>query len=171
MPALERGASCEFPLESTTLSLFSARGSASAWTILRISLKLTAVWRALPRGASSEFFSESATLSLFGVAGFAGAGSVLRILLGMDDPLVVLGERRWRVERLENSFGNGRPSLGFGRLAALVLVSFYRVPKTPARNWSFHFTQIKCISLDPHCGGETAIAFVGAKVWLQRQQN
>ena len=36
--------------------------------------------------------------------------------------------------------------------------------KTPARNWSFDLSQVKCISLDPHCGEETAIAFVRAEV-------
>ena len=71
---------------------------------------------ALACGASPEYFSESTILSWFWAGGGAGAWSVLRILVGIDDPLVVLGGcQRWRVEHLENSARSRRPAVLGGR--------------------------------------------------------
>ena len=108
--ALARGAAYEFCLESLTLSLFWARGSVGAWSVLRIlfgigdPLAVFAAWQswrvkrpetsacnrcpsrcfrraaALARGASYEFCLESLTPSLFSTRGSAGAWSVPRIL-------------------------------------------------------------------------------------------
>ena len=64
-PALARGASCEVGLESTTLSLFFARGSAGAWSVL--------------------------FLTVDGRLANAAAWSVLRIPFESDEPLVLLG--------------------------------------------------------------------------------
>ena len=60
---------------------------------------------------------ESTTLSLFLAGDDAGAWSVLKILFGIDDPRVILvGWRRWRLERPQNS-RSWRPSCGFRRVA------------------------------------------------------
>ena len=68
VPALARGASCEFGLELTTLSLCFVRGSAGACSVLRIVL-----------------------IVVDGRLASAAAWSVLRIPFGSVDPLLVLG--------------------------------------------------------------------------------
>ena len=82
LPALARGASCEFGFKSTThttLSLFTAGGSTGVWSVLRI------------------------LFSIDGRLASAGAWSILKNLFGIDDPLAVFGGwQRWRVERPEN---------------------------------------------------------------------
>ena len=67
---------------------------------------------ALARGASSDLFvidDPSVVLGGWRCWWFS-----------IDDPLAVRGAwRRWCVERPQSSFGNRRPSRGFGRVAAL----------------------------------------------------
>ena len=103
VPALAHGASCEFGLESTTVSLFFSR-CGSAWSVLQILLAVDAVSRKLSRRAS------------------------YLILFVLDDPLLVFGgRRRCRVERPQNSFifvRNRQPSRGFRRVAALTRAAF-----------------------------------------------
>ena len=76
-------------------------------------------WR-MERPQNSLRSLQSSTLSLFLVGGGASAWSVLIILVGIEDPLVILGVwERWRVERPQNSFRSRQPSRGFRRVPAL----------------------------------------------------